>query len=135
MLLGHPIGEVDRHLSVDQTPVLSPSGPLFGNIHHSQIQHFEQTVIGGEDGFGLGHLAQLAVKSLNDVGGIDQPPDLLEILEVDAQVGPVVTPGLEDFGVYFLSQRSTKTFRASRAACSSTGDYPIICVNLLRGVE
>ena len=61
--LGHALGKVEGHLGVDQAPVLPPSGPLFRNIHHSQIQHFQQTVIGGKDGLGLGHLAQLAVES------------------------------------------------------------------------
>ena len=103
---------------MDHAPALPPAGPLFGNIHHGQIQHFQQAVIGGEYGFGLGHLAQLAVEALNGIGGIDQPPDLLGVLEVGAQVGPVVPPGLGNFGV-FLSQCSPKTSRASRAACSS----------------
>ena len=68
MSLGHTLGKVEGHLGVDDTPVLPPSGPLFRNIYHSQIQHFQQTVIGGKDGFGLGHLAQLAVETLNGVG-------------------------------------------------------------------
>ena len=64
MLLGHALGKIDGHLSVDQAPVLSPSGPLFRNIHHGQVQHFQQAVIGGKDGFSLGHLAQLTVEAL-----------------------------------------------------------------------
>lgn len=58
VLLGHTLGKVDGHLGVDQAPVLPPSGPFFRNIHHGQIQHFQQTVIGGKDGLGLGHLTQ-----------------------------------------------------------------------------
>ena len=49
---------------MNHAPALPPAGPLFGNIHHGQIQHFQQAVIGGEYGFGLDHLAQLAVKAL-----------------------------------------------------------------------
>ena len=110
---------------MDHAPALPPAGPLFGNIHHGQIQHFQQAVISGEYRFGLGYLAQLAVEALNSIGGIDQPPDLLGILEVGAQVGPVVPPAqlsLQDWEIlgYFLSQCSPKTSRASRAACSST---------------
>ena len=71
VLLGHTLGKVDGHLGVDQAPVLPPSGPLFRNIHHGQIQHFQQAVIGGKDGLGLGHLAELAVEALNGIGGID----------------------------------------------------------------
>ena len=71
VLLRHTLGKVDSHLGMDQAPVLPPSSPLFRNIHHSQIQHFQQAVIGGKDGLGLNHLAQLAVKTLNGVGDID----------------------------------------------------------------
>ena len=81
VLLGHTLGEIDRHLCMDHAPVLPPAGPLFGNIHHGQIQHFQQAVISRKYGFGLGHLAQLAVEALNGIGGIDQPPDLLGYLK------------------------------------------------------
>ena len=71
MLLGHTLGKVDGHLGVDQAPVLPPSGPFFCNIYHSQIQHFQQTIISWKHRFGLGYLAQLAVETLNGIGGID----------------------------------------------------------------
>ena len=60
-------------LGVDHTSVLPPTSPLFGNIDHGQIQHFQQAVIGGKDRFGFGHLAQLAVKAISGISGIDQP--------------------------------------------------------------
>ena len=69
VLLGHALGKVDGHLGMDDTPVLPPSSPLFGNIHYGQVQHFQQAVIGGKDRFSFGHLAELAVKALNGVGG------------------------------------------------------------------
>lgn len=69
MLLGHTLGKVDGHLGMDDTPVLPPPSPLFRNVYHGQIQHFPQAVIGGKDRFSLGHLAELAVKALNGVGG------------------------------------------------------------------
>ena len=102
MLLGYPHGEVNRHLGVDHAPVLPPTDSLFGNIHHGQIQHFQQAVVGGEYRFGLGYLAQLAVEAFNVIGSIDQPSDLLGILEVGAQIGLVVPPGLGDFGVFLV---------------------------------
>ena len=74
--LRHALGEVDSYLGVDHTPVLPPAGPLLRDIHHGQIQHFQQAVIGGKHGFGFGHLAQLAVETLNGVGGVNQPPHL-----------------------------------------------------------
>ena len=102
MLLRHALGKVDGHLGVDQTPVLPPSGPFFRNIHHSQIQHFQQAVIGRKDGFSFGYLAELAVKALNGVGGVDQSAYLLGVLEVGAEIGPVGPSGLEDFWVFLV---------------------------------
>ena len=67
-LLRHALGEVDSHLGVDHTPVLPPAGPLLRDIHHGQIQHFQQAVIGGKHGFGFGHLTQLAVEALDGIG-------------------------------------------------------------------
>ena len=92
MVLGHTLGEIDDHIGVNQAPVLPLSGPLFRNIHHGQIQHFQQAVIGGKDGLGLGHLAELAVEALNVIGNVNQSPHLLRVLEADAEVGPVSPP-------------------------------------------
>ncbi len=55
MLLRHTLGKIDGHLGADQAPVLPLPSPLFRNVHHSQIQHFQQAVIDGKDGFGLGY--------------------------------------------------------------------------------
>ena len=102
MLFGHALGKVDCHLGVNQAPILSPSSPFFRNVYHGQIQHFQQAVIRGKDRLGLCHLAQLAVKSLNGIGGVDQPAYLLGILEVGTEIGPVGTPGLGDFRVFLV---------------------------------
>ena len=102
VLLRHALGKIDGHLSVDQAPVLPSSSPLFGNIHHSQIQHFQQTVISGKDGLSFGYLAQLAVKALNGIGGVDQSAHLLGVLEICAEIGPVGPPGLGDFRVFLV---------------------------------
>ena len=61
---------------MDDAPVLASACPFSGNVHHSQVQHLQQAVVRGKNRPGLGHLPQLAVKALNGVGGIDQPPDL-----------------------------------------------------------
>ena len=110
----HSVIEVDRQLGVDHAPVLTPPSPLFRNVHHRQIQHFEKAVIRRENGFCLCHLAQLAVKTLNGVGGINQSPDFLGELEIGAQVGPVVPPGGRDV------PRWANTSNASSAEDSST---------------
>ena len=67
VLLWHAFG----NLGMDQAPVLTASSPFFANIYHGQIQHFQQAVIGRKHGFGFCHLAQLAVNTLNGVGGAD----------------------------------------------------------------
>ena len=102
-------------LRMNHAPILASARPFLGNLRHGQVQHFQQAVIGRKHQFGLGHLAQLAVKALNGIGGVDQPAHLLGILEAGAEIGPVGPPGLGIFG-YFLSQRSSKATRASKAA-------------------
>src|SRR5699024_7345460 len=67
-----------------------------------KVQHFQQAVIRGKDRLGLGHLAQLAIKPLNGIGGVDQPAHLLGILEIGAEVGPIIPPGLGDFRVFLV---------------------------------
>ena len=99
MLLEHALCKADAHLGVDQAPILSPSGPLFRNVHHGQAQHFQQTVIGGKDRRGLSHLAQLAVETLDGIGSSDQPAHLLGILEISAEIGPIIPPGSGDFRI------------------------------------
>ena len=87
---------------MDHTPVLPTSGPLFRNVYHGQIQHFQQTVIRREYGFGFRHLAELPVEPLNCVGGIDQPADFLRVFEIGTQIRPVGPPGLGDLGVFLV---------------------------------
>ena len=77
---------------MDHAPVLPPSRPLFRDVHHRQIQHFQQAVVCGKHRFGLGHLAQMATETLYGVGGIDQPAYLLRVLEICTQIGPVQCP-------------------------------------------
>ena len=72
MLFRYPVTVVDYQLSVDTAPILTASCPFFSDILHSQIQHFEKTVIGRKYGLCLSHFLQLAVKALYGVGGIDQ---------------------------------------------------------------
>ena len=91
---------------MNQAPVLSPSGPFLRNIHHGQIQHFQQTVIGRKYRFCLGHLAQLAVKALNGVGGVDQSSYLLRVFEICAQIGLIGPPGLGNFRVFLVPVHS-----------------------------
>ena len=58
---------------MDHAPILATICLFLGNVHHDQIQHSQQGVVGGEHELGLGHLSQLAVKALNGVSSVDQP--------------------------------------------------------------
>lgn len=79
---------------MDAAPILLPTRPLFSNIHHRQIQHFQQTVVCRKDALGFCDLPQLPVKAFNRVRGIDQTADFLRIFEVGTEVGPVLPPRL-----------------------------------------
>ena len=93
MLIGHPVGEVNRQLHVYHPPILPPSRPFFRNVHHSKIKHFEQAVVGRKNGFGFGDLAKLSVKPFNGIRGIYQSPDLFGIFEIRAEIRPFLSPG------------------------------------------
>lgn len=86
--------------------------PFLGNVYHGQIQHFQQTVIGWEDGLGFNYLAQLTDKALNGVGDINQPPDFMGILEISAEVGPIIPPGAGNLGI-FLAPALSKSLQGA----------------------
>ena len=100
VLIWHTLSEVDGQLGVDSAPVLPPPRPLFCNIHHRQIQHFQQTVVCRENALGFCDLPQLPIKSFNRVRGIDQTADFLRILEVSTEVGSVFPPRLCNLGIF-----------------------------------
>ena len=77
---------------MDLPPVLTVACPFFCNVHHCQIQHFEQTVIAWEYGFGFRDFSQLPVKSFDRIGRINQAPDSLRILEIGRKIYPVIFP-------------------------------------------
>ena len=56
---------------MDLPPILSVTCPFFRDIHHGQIQHFQETLIGREYRLRFRNLPQLPVKSLNGIRGID----------------------------------------------------------------
>lgn len=53
MLLRYPVYKIDLKLRVDLAPILAASGPFLGDVHHGQIEHFKQTVIGGDTDLAL----------------------------------------------------------------------------------
>ena len=111
---------------MDHAPVLLPADPFLRNIHHGQIQHFQQAVVRWEDRFCLGRFPQLPIKALDRIGRIDQAAHLLRALEIGAQVGPVVPPGLGDLRV-FLVPAFGKGVQSIR--CSSLIDCGVDCLS------
>lgn len=77
--LRHAIRKEYSQLSVDHAPVLPSASPFLRDIHHGQIEHFQQAVIRGKHGFCLGHFPELAVEALDGVGRIDQAANLLGV--------------------------------------------------------
>ena len=67
---------------MDLSPILSVSSPFFRDIHHGQIQHFQETLIRREYRLRFRDLPQLPVKSLDGIRGIDQAADHFRILEI-----------------------------------------------------
>ena len=93
MLFRYPVTVVNDQLSVDAAPVLSTTGPLFRDVLHSQIQHFEKAVISRKYGLCFGDLLQLAIEAFYGIGRLDQLPQLLRELEICAEIRPVFVPG------------------------------------------
>ena len=50
-LIRQPVSEKYLKLGVDNTPITPFPRPLLGDVHHRQIQHLQQAVIGREHGF------------------------------------------------------------------------------------
>mgnify|MGYP007073729069 CR=1 FL=1 len=72
--------KINFKLGMDLSPVLPVSGPFFRDIHGCQIQHFQKAVIRRKNRLAFGHFPELAVKSFDVVGRIDQASDCFWIL-------------------------------------------------------
>ena len=94
LLFGYPVAVVDHELSVNSTPVLTASSPLFRDVLHRQIQHLEKAVISRKYGLCFGDLLQLAIEAFYGIGCIDQLSQFLRELEICAEIRPVLVPGL-----------------------------------------
>ena len=85
----HTVGKEHCQLRMDYAPVLPPAGPFLRNIHHGQIQHFQQAVIRREDRFCLGHFPELSVKILSCICGVNQCSNRLQIFKIDGKLCPI----------------------------------------------
>lgn len=112
----HTVGEEHRQLRMDHAPVLPPASPFLRNIRHGQIWHFQQTGIRREHRFGLGHFPELPVKALDRIGRIDQAAHLLGVLEVGAQVRPILPSGLSNLRIFLVPflRKSIQSVQSSR---------------------
>ena len=50
-LVRQPVSEKHLQLGVDNAPIPALARPLLGDVHHRQIQHLQQAVIGRKYGF------------------------------------------------------------------------------------
>ena len=82
MLLSQPIGKEDLQLRVDLSPFAPLARPLFRDVYHGKIEHLQKAVVRGENALVFRDLPQLTVESFNGIGGVNQRPDLLRILEI-----------------------------------------------------
>ena len=94
MLFRYPVAVVYHKLSIDLTPVLTATGPLFLDVLHSQIQHLEKAVISRKHGLCLSYFLELSIKAFYGIGRIDQLPKLLRELEICAEIYPIIVPGI-----------------------------------------
>ena len=65
---------------MDLPTILTMPNPFFGNVHHSQIQHFQQAAIGWEYSLGLRDFSKLTVKSFDCICRIVQTPNRFRVL-------------------------------------------------------
>lgn len=102
VLIRHPIFKVDCQLRMDHAPILPPACPFLRDIDHGKVPHFQQAVIGGKHEFCLGYFAKLTVEALDGIGRVDEPPNLLGIFEVVAEIRPILPPGLRNFWIFLV---------------------------------
>lgn len=65
----------------------------------SQVEHLAQGIVIGKGRLVFGNLAELTVQSLDDIGGVNNLPDLRRIVEEGAQNLPVFLPAFDAGGI------------------------------------
>ena len=64
-----------------QGPIRHRLRPFFDDPFAGQIQQLSDRLWGWKGTLGLGHFAQLTMIALDGIGGIDQPSDLVWVVE------------------------------------------------------
>ena len=85
---------------MNDAPILTSTGPFFGDIHHCQIQNLQKAVVGRKNSLCLRNFTELTVKVFNGIGRVDKRSDLLWVLKIGAQIWPIIPPGLSYFRVF-----------------------------------
>jgi hypothetical protein len=53
------------------TPVPTAAGPLFCDVDHCKIKHFEKAIVSRKNTFVFGDFSELAIKSIDSVGCVN----------------------------------------------------------------
>lgn len=92
---GHFLPDVPQNKSLTGSESVSSPDTvrsIICDIHRCQIQHFQQIIIRRKYGLGFCRLSQLAIKSLNGIGGINQASYCFRRFEIGRKRCPVVMP-------------------------------------------
>jgi len=74
--------------------------PFSSDIFLNQIEQFHQGIIRTECSFGLCHFSELAMKSFDDIGCVDDLSDSRVILEILTEPFPISFSGVDNDGVF-----------------------------------
>lgn len=116
-MLTNPIREENRELKQHLSPVLNTTSPFANDVHGREVEHFEQSFIRREDTFPLRDFAELAVIALDDVGCVDQPPNLRRVFKEGRQLVQLLRQERTMRG-YFVPQISSNRSSSARTASS-----------------
>ena len=89
LLERHPVPEEYLKLGMYLRPILTLARPLPCDVHSGKVEHLEKNIVIGENSLVLRHFSQLPIETFNGVGGVDESPDLLRILEIGRKLRPV----------------------------------------------
>lgn len=98
---GGTSGEHNLQLTEYQVPVLASGTPASRDALGGQIEHPAQGIIVGKAGFVFCDLAELAVESFNNVGGVYDFPNLRRVFVESTQNFPIVLPAFHTGGILF----------------------------------
>lgn len=87
-----PVSEVDHQVHQNISLVLDRHCPFLRHLHRYQIQLLQKGIIADKNALGFSGFTEMGVEILNGVGGIDDSPDLLGVLEHGSQLVQMLPP-------------------------------------------